>query len=346
MSHRSTSALLLVTLILAGACSGGSEDDPSAEGSGGVTSNGGVGGAGDDTAVGGRGGALGGSSGVGGSSAVGGASGWAGGSGASGAGDGGGNAAGAAGDGGAAGSGAGPTIRLPPADAPFDYQIGGGYPPPEGVRVVSRDRQDSPAPGLYNICYVNGFQAQPHEATWWQTNHPELVLRDAGGQPVVDGAWNELLLDVSTAAKRQALAAIMEPWIEQCAADGFDAVEVDNLDSYSRSQGLLAEEHNVLFMGMLSAIAHRHGLASAQKNTTEFLDRAARMGTDFAIAESCNTWSECGDYQTVYGDLVFVIEYNDADFATGCRDFSELSIVRRDRDVTTPGSATYVYDGC
>lgn len=342
MTRRITPAVLLVamgpvTLGLGAACSDDQDHGSARPGSGGTSAIGGASGAG-GTSSGGTSAAVGGASGVGGTSGSGGAS-HSGGA----AGDDGGNAAG----GGEGGSGGAPAaLRLPPANAPFDYQIGGAYLPPHGVQVVSRDRQSSPEPGLYNICYVNGFQAQPEEASWWQNNHPELVLRDANGDPVVDGAWNEMLLDVSTADNRQALAAIIAPWIAQCAADGFDAIEVDNLDSYTRSQSLLTEEHNVLFMGLLSSIAHAHGLASAQKNTTELLDRAAAMGTDFAIAESCNTWDECADYQSIYGNLVFVIEYNDADFAAGCRDFNELSIVRRDRDVTTPGSDTYVYDGC
>ena len=33
-----------------------------------------------------------------------------------------------------------------------DYQLGGGYPPGEGVGGVVRDSIDRPAPGLYNIC--------------------------------------------------------------------------------------------------------------------------------------------------------------------------------------------------
>src|SRR5262245_46420773 len=52
-------------------------------------------------------------------------------------------------------------VALPPAHAKFDYQIGGAYAPPSGVRVVSRDHDAQPASGLYNICYVNAFQAQP-----------------------------------------------------------------------------------------------------------------------------------------------------------------------------------------
>ncbi len=45
-------------------------------------------------------------------------------------------------------------------------------------------------------------------------------------------------------------------------------------------------------------------LAIAQKNSTEVLGRRAEMGTDFAVAEECNRYSECGDYTAVYGDQV------------------------------------------
>ena len=53
----------------------------------------------------------------------------------------------------------------PPANAGFDYQIGGDYPLPPGVRVVSRDWFNGAAPaGAYGICYVNAFQTQADEA--------------------------------------------------------------------------------------------------------------------------------------------------------------------------------------
>jgi len=237
-------------------------------------------------------------------------------------------------------------VALPPANAGFDYQIGEPYEPPEGVTVVSRDRGSEPAPGLYNLCYVNGFQTQPGEESFWLDEHPDLVLRDGEGTPVLYEGWGEYLLAGGTGGKRAALAAIVGGWIEQCAADGFDAVEIDNLDSYSRSEGLLTEAAAVAFMGSLSAVAHGAGLAIAQKNSAELLDRVAEMGTDFSVAEECNRWSECGDYQEAYGDRVFVIEYRQQDFEAGCADFPELSIVLRDLNVTAPGSGTYVYDAC
>jgi hypothetical protein len=235
---------------------------------------------------------------------------------------------------------------LPPANGGLDYQLGGAYEPPAGVEVLSRDRNASPAAGLYNICYVNGYQTQPDEEQWWLDEHPDLLLRDANGDPFIDPDWDEILLDITADDKRQALAEIVGGWIEQCGLDGFDAVEIDNLDTYSRSDGQITQDDAVAFMSMLSTVAHNAGLAIAQKNSTEIAARQPQMGTDFAVAEECNRWGECEDYKDVYGDLVFVIEYRTEDFDAGCSDFPELSIVLRDLELVPAGSSGYVYDGC
>lgn len=325
----------------AGGDGGAEAEGGTSTGGGGVATGGGGATTGGGAELGGDGGA---DAGGAGGSAMGGSA--AGGSATGGAEDGGGAGADAGGAAAGGGGGGAPSVTLPPANAGFDYQIGEAYAPPEGVAVVSRDRESEPAPGLYNICYVNGFQTQPGEESFWLDSNPDLVLREADGTPVLDEDWGEYLLDVGTEAKRAALAGIVGGWIERCAADGFDAVEIDNLDSFSRSGGLLAENDAVAFMALLSAVAHDAGLAIAQKNSAELLGRVTELGTDFAVAEECNRWSECGDYQEAYGDRVFVIEYRQQDFEAGCADFPELSIVLRDLDVTGPGSDTYVYDGC
>lgn len=243
-------------------------------------------------------------------------------------------------------TGAARTPELPPANAGLDYQLGGAYPPPAGVEIVSRDRSAAPAAGLYNICYVNGFQTQPHEEQWWLDEHPDLLLRDANGEPFIDPNWDEMLLDITTEDNRTALTGIVGGWIEQCGEDGYDAVEIDNLDTYSRSDGMISQDNAVDFMQRLSSVAHTAGMAIAQKNSTEIVDRQAEMGTDFAVAEGCNRWDECADYKSVYGDLVFVIEYRVQDFDAGCAEFPELSTVLRDVLLAPEGSGGYVYDAC
>ncbi|MEO8550026.1 MAG: endo alpha-1,4 polygalactosaminidase [Kofleriaceae bacterium] len=234
---------------------------------------------------------------------------------------------------------------LPPVNAKADYQLGGAYAPPTGVTVVSRDRNAAPATGIYNICYINGFQIQPDEEAFWTGQHPDLILKD-NGTPVIDTEWNEILIDVSTAAKRDGVAAIVGAWIDGCKTAGFDAIEIDNLDSYSRSHALLSEDNNVAAMALFSAHAHAKGLAIAQKNSSELVARKAELATDFAVAEECNRYSECDAYRAGYTDHVIVIEYRQQDFATGCTAYPGLSILLRDLDLVTPNAAAYVYNAC
>ncbi|MGW2778364.1 endo alpha-1,4 polygalactosaminidase [Streptomyces olivaceoviridis] len=232
------------------------------------------------------------------------------------------------------------TLRLPPRHAGFDYQIGGAYPPPAGVRIVSRDRSDSPAPGLYTICYVNAFQAQPDERSSWPA---DLLLRDARGRVVVDEDWNEPLLDIGTPAKRERVARRVNRWIDGCADKGFDAVEPDNYDSYTRSHRLLTASDATAFMRLLSRHAHARRLAVGQKNTAELAGRREEAGLDFAVTEECGQYDECEVYAKAFDDRVVDIEYTDAGLrAARARWGGRLSIVRRDRDVSTPGSAGYV----
>lgn len=239
------------------------------------------------------------------------------------------------------------TAVLPPANATFDYQIGAAYPPPGGVRVVSRDRQDPIAANLYNICYVNAFQVQPNEVDWWQSQHDDLLLRDSDGNYVVDGDWNEILLDISTSANRVAIAGIVQNWFDGCARAGYQAIEPDNIDSYERSEGLLAIHDAIAYLELLAPHAHNAGLAIGQKNTTDLGTRGRNAGLDFAIAEECGRYNECDYFTGVYGDNVIVIEYTDSAFAKACAAVGdEVSVVRRDVGVTAPGSGTYRYGSC
>ncbi|MGW0820136.1 endo alpha-1,4 polygalactosaminidase [Streptomyces sp. NPDC002845] len=241
-----------------------------------------------------------------------------------------------------AGPGATGEVAPPEPGIAFDYQIGGAYTPPPGVRAVSRDRTAKPAPGLYNICYVNAFQAQPDATGWWQAHHPDLLLRDAEGALVVDGDWDEALLDISTPAKRERLAGIVGKWIDGCGADGYQAVEADNLDSHERSDGLLTAEHDLAFGKLLVARAHAAGLAIGQKNAAELARQGRRLGFDFAVAEECGQYDECDAYADAYDDRVFVIEYRAAGLASACAAWGDrLSVVLRDLDVAPAGESAH-----
>ncbi len=233
-------------------------------------------------------------------------------------------------------------VTPPPVKAGFDYQIGGAYTPPSGVKIVSRDHTAAPAAGLYNICYVNAFQSQPGAEGEWG----DLLLRDANGKVVVDEDWDEALLDLHTADKRTRVAAKVNAWVDDCAARGYQAIEPDNYDSFTRSRGLLSDSDAQAYIRLLSAHAHQKGLAIAQKNTSELAGQRQANGLDFAIAEECGQQKNCGEFTPAFGDHVIVIEYTDSGLKTACSRWSSLSIVRRDLDVVPKGESGYVRKTC
>jgi hypothetical protein len=255
--------------------------------------------------------------------------------------------------------GASSAVTLPPTDGVLDYQLGEVYERVDrgsghvDIDVVVRDSTAAPLEGAYNVCYVNGFQTQPGDAAFW-LEHDELLLRDATGGHLVDPEWpDEYILDPSTAAQRDGIFDVLGPVIDDCAADGFDAVEIDNLDTWMRFDRVDRVGAYALATAYVER-AHAAGLAIAQKNAAE-ITRVAHdeLGFDFAVTEECGVWDECGAYTDVYGDHVLQIEYPDsldegsATFGDVCRlpDRAPLTILR-DRDLLGPSSADYVYRSC
>jgi hypothetical protein len=236
---------------------------------------------------------------------------------------------------------------LPPG-AVADYQLGGGYPPPAGVTVVVRDSTDRPEPGRFNICYVNGFQTQPG-ADW----PVDLLLRGPDGAPLADPGWpDEHLLDVATPDARRANLALVLPAIRACAERGFDAVEFDNLDSYTRSDGQLGPGDALAFATLLVGAAKELGLPAGQKNAAELGTKGRdEAGFVFAVVEECHRWNECAAYTGVYGaDQVLGIEYADdlrGTFAEACADPDRPgSLILRDRLLAPAGTAGHVFQAC
>ena len=239
----------------------------------------------------------------------------------------------------------------PPPDGPFDYQLGGAYEPAADVDTVVRDATGEPAEGRYSVCYVNGFQTQPQESARWEAEHPDLLLRGADGEPVADPEWpDELLLDTSTAEGREEITRVVGETVAACAERGFDAVEFDNLDSHTRSDGRLSADDNLELASALVAGAHERGLAAAQKNAAELTGRARdEAGFDFAVAEECAAFDECRAYTDAY-DTVLVIEYPDTletPFDRACAEpDTPATTILRDRDLVVPGEPGYLRESC
>lgn len=235
---------------------------------------------------------------------------------------------------------------LPPG-ALADYQLGGAYPPSDGVTVVVRDSTDWPEPGYFNICYVNGFQTQPG-ADW----PAELLVKGRDGLPLADPDWpDEFLLDIGSPGQRMANLARVMPALKACADKGFDAVEFDNLDSYTRSNGRLSKRDALDFARLLIMAATDLGLPAGQKNAAGLASSGRRAGFSFAVVEECDRWSECAAYTWVYGRAqVIGIEYADnlrGTFAKACANpHRPGSLILRDRMLVPAGAPGHVFEAC
>ena len=194
---------------------------------------------------------------------------------------------------------------------------------PAHVGIVERDRRAQPVSGKYNVCYVNGFQTQADEKRFWHRHWSLVLKRD--GRPVVDSVWGEWLLDIRT--RGEARGARRGSWAAGPPAaptDGFDAVEYDNLDSFSRSHHLVTQGRRQGVRRPAGEHARTaHGLAVAQKNWAEWDGTA--VGFDFAVAEQCAQYHECGSYVAHYGSQVLAVEYGDQAFHRACRNWCDRS---------------------
>ncbi|KAF9255510.1 glycoside hydrolase family 114 protein [Marasmius fiardii PR-910] len=245
-----------------------------------------------------------------------------------------------------------------PANGKFDYQIGGAYTPDADVKVVTRDRTESPAQGKYNICYVNAFQTQPDEGSFWKTpERDHLLLRNSSGGYFIDPEWpDEIMLDTSTDENRQQIAMIINGWVSDCKQKGFNAIEADNLDTFSRSKELLTADNNLALAKLLTAYAHSIDMAFGQKNAGDIAARAkSEAGFDFAVVEQCQEFEECDTYTSVYGNQMLEIEYYNTDlpqnglenFQSACAERGDqISIIFRDVEVKPPGGSGRVYQEC
>ena len=247
-------------------------------------------------------------------------------------------------------------VTLPPTSGVFDYQLGGPsnrLPRQRRIDVVVRDATEKPLPRAYNICYVNGFQTQPDAAAIWRA-HPELLVHTAQGALLTDPDWpDEYVLDPSTPAKREGIVRIIGPMIEGCKRAGFKAVEIDNLDTFTRFNQV-SKDGALALAKRYVQIAHDAGLAIAQKNTAELAPVGKhQLGFDFAIAESCAAWGECQAYTQAYGSHVLQIEYPDSlkaakrSFKQVCRSPHRAPLtILRDRNLVAHGQPGFIYQRC
>jgi hypothetical protein len=107
----------------------------------------------------------------------------------------------------------------------------------------------------------------------------------------------------------------MRARVAQVKADGFDAVEFDNVDGWQNNTGLhLTADQQLVYDSNLANIAHAATLSAGFKNDTDQIaDSAGALYQwfDFAINEQCAQYRECAKYQPFLtaNKAVFQVEY-------------------------------------
>lgn len=124
------------------------------------------------------------------------------------------------------------------------------------------------------------------------------------------------------------LAPIMLARLDQCAANGFDAVEPDNMQIWDNDTGFpLTYQDQLHYALWLADEAHQRGMAIGQKNAPDQTRDLVDI-FDFAITEDAfyDNWAEDMLPYIRAGKPVFSAEYTDlpGDFKEFCRRSKEL----------------------
>lgn len=211
-------------------------------------------------------------------------------------------------------AGGGPAVK--PAVFDIDFQTDGfctgGTITQENTAAVAAIH----ANGAHAICYVDAGTAESFRPDY--QNYVNFNNQSGGalfGKPV-GGFRNEFWLNINNdKGQRDFILAQVANRVDRCVADGFDAVEFDNVDSYQNRTGLsISADTQLLFNSALANLAHSKGLTVALKND---LGQLADLKPyfDFAINEQCFQFKECNSPApglpdwTASGKAVFNVEY-------------------------------------
>ncbi len=125
-----------------------------------------------------------------------------------------------------------------------------------------------------------------------------------------DGWDGEKFLDIR---RIDVLAPIMRARLDMIKAKGFDAVEPDNMDSYTNNTGFNITEQDVInYCKWLADEAHSRGLSIGQKNATELSDELVDS-FDWILLEDAfaDDFQEEAKIYITKNKAVFTTEYTD-----------------------------------
>jgi endo-alpha-1,4-polygalactosaminidase (GH114 family) len=191
------------------------------------------------------------------------------------------------------------------------------------------------AKGRKVVCYISvgSYEDWREDADQF----PDSVLgNDYEGWP------GEKWLDIR---QIDVLAPIMRARLDLCKEKGFDAVEPDNMDSYTNDTGFpLTYDDQLTYNRWLANEAHQRGLSIGLKNNPE---QVADLVEDFdwALTEDCFEQGWCDDLLPFLeaGKPVFAAEYTDTgstldDFCAQAQAM-RINAILKNRDLDAPRQA-------
>jgi len=158
------------------------------------------------------------------------------------------------------------------------------------------------------ICYINVGTSEN-----WRPDYSEFPAALLGE----DNGWpGEQWLDTNPSGPDYStLQAIMTSRFEMCAANGFDAVEPDNMDGAENATGFnLTVGESDQYAEWVADEVHSLGMSIAQKNF-EDQSRVLQPYFDFVVEEQCFQYDDCSDLApyTAAGKAIFEVEYQGQD---------------------------------
>jgi hypothetical protein len=168
------------------------------------------------------------------------------------------------------------------------------------------------------ICYIDVGGAEN-----WRSDYSKFPPSVLGN--TIPGWPNERYVDIR---QLSVLSPIEGARFDTCKSKGFDAVDPDVLDAFTKPSGFpLTQQDQINFNNMIAGLAHARGLSIALKGDPELAVQEVST-FDFSIDEECYQWSECNRLSPFItaGKAVFDVEYDIAP-SSFCPTTTALGIV-------------------
>ncbi|KAM0755240.1 hypothetical protein T439DRAFT_131866 [Meredithblackwellia eburnea MCA 4105] len=171
------------------------------------------------------------------------------------------------------------------------------------------------AAGKAVVCYFSAGSYEKNRPD--SSSFNSSCYCDAGSSCKMDG-WDEWWLDIHSSDCQANLKQVMGARIALAKSKGCDAVDPDNVDSYTNSNGHGNTEADQLAYNLwLASTAHDAGLGVGLKNSGDLLTAHTDQvvgAFDFVVVEQCDQYNECATFSPFLNASkpAFDIEYTHA----------------------------------